>query len=224
MSIKNWPEHERPREKLLHYGASSLSDAELLAILLRTGVPGYSAVDLARNLLNDFGSLSHLLNAEAEVLCQHRGMGMASYTQFAVIREISRRILAEEMREIPLLDCPERVVDYLRLHLGYEKIEICVALLLNQQNKLLQWIELSRGSVSENHISIRELAKYALQHHATAIILAHNHPGGGVEPSTEDIAVTQRIKSGLQLLDIQLLDHFIITQNQAISLHMMGLM
>ena len=137
MSIKQWPEGERPREKLLERGAAALSDAELLAILLRVGTRGMSAVDLARYLLQEFGSLGKLMSADVGKLSAYKGMGTASFTQFAVVREIGRRILAEELQESIVLSDPDTVADYLRLHLGHEKIEVSVALLLNRQNQLI---------------------------------------------------------------------------------------
>lgn len=222
MSIKHWPENERPREKLLRFGARALSDAELLAILLRTGIAGMSAVDLARYLIQHFGSLSALMNADADTLCQCKGMGMASFTQFAVVREIGRRLLAAEMRERPLLADPQDVADYLRLYLGHEPIEVCVALLLDQHNRLLHTIEVTRGTVNANTVYIRELAKLALQHHAVAVIVAHNHPAQSGEPSREDILLTRDIKQALALLDIVLLDHFIVTAHTTTSLAELG--
>ena len=222
MSIKHWPEGERPREKLLAHGATALSDAELLAILLRTGIQGMSAVDLARYLLQQFGSLAQLMSADAATLCRHKGMGMASYTQFAVVREIGRRVLAADMAAAPLFDQPQAVADYLRLQLGQEKVEVCLALLLNQQNRLLHTVELSRGTVAENQVYVREVVTLALQHHATALILAHNHPGGLATPSAEDIALTRRLQQALALVDVRLLDHFIVTSQHAASMAQLG--
>lgn len=177
MSIKQWPEGERPREKLLERGAAALSDAELLAILLRVGTRGMSAVDLARYLLQEFGSLGRLMSAEVGKLSAYKGMGTASFTQFAVVREIGRRILAEELQESIVLSDPDTVADYLRFHLGQEKVEVSVALLLNRQNQLIAVRELSRGTVAENTIYIREIVKLALDEYADSLIIAHNHPG-----------------------------------------------
>ncbi|SCB74955.1 DNA repair protein RadC [Snodgrassella sp. R-53583] len=218
MSIKHWPQHDRPREKLLKLGATALSDTELLAILLRTGTRGMSAVDLARELISKMGSLRALLEADCQQLCQHHGMGMASYTQFAVIREISRRMLAEEMQRRPVFTQPEAVADYLRLHIGHEKVEVCVALLLNQRNELMHTIELARGTINETKVYIREVATTALNHRAASIILAHNHPGQSAMPSNSDIQFTKQIKAALNLLEIRLLDHFIITAEKITSM------
>ncbi|EGV37228.1 RadC family protein [Neisseria weaveri] len=224
MSIKQWPEGERPREKLLERGAAALSDAELLAVLLRVGTRGMSAVDLARYLLNEFGSLGNLLSAEAKVLSRYKGMGLAGYTQFAVVREIGRRVLSEELRQQPVFTSPENVLDFLRLQLGLEKVEVSMVLFLNQQNQLIAERELSRGTVSENTVYVREVVKLALDQHAASIILAHNHPGGSPEPSPEDVAFTKRLRQALELVDVRLLDHFIVTAQRAVSFAERGLL
>ncbi|QEY23198.1 RadC family protein [Neisseria animalis] len=218
MSIKHWPEGERPREKLLERGAGVLSDAELLAILLRVGTRGMSAVDLARYLLNEFGSLGRLMSAEARVLSRYKGMGTASFTQFAVVKEIGRRILSEELQQGVVLNNPRAVADYLRLHLGHEKVEVSTALLLNSQNQLIGAKELSRGTVAENTVYIREVVKLALEEYASAVIIAHNHPGGTAMPSENDILFTRRLQRALDLVEIDLLDHFIITANESCSM------
>ena len=153
MSIKEWPEGERPREKLLAHGAAALSDAELLAILLRVGTRGMSAVDLARLFVElSLAGLGKLMSADAKTLAAYKGMGLASYTQFAVVKEIGRRILGEDLQEQIVLSNPKSVADYLRLHLGHEKIEVSVALLLNRQNQLIAVRELSRGTVAETQL------------------------------------------------------------------------
>lgn len=224
MSIKQWPEGERPREKLLAHGAAALSDAELLAILLRVGTRGMSAVDLARYLLNEFGSLGRLMSAEAKILSAHKGMGLAGFTQFAVVKEIGRRILAEELRDTLTLDHPQTVADYLRLHIGHEKVEVSTALLLNRQNQLITMKELSRGTVAENTVYTREIVKLALDHYADGLIIAHNHPGGSIRPSENDIAFTHRLQQALALVDVVLLDHFVVTAAQAFSMRQAGLM
>ena len=218
MSIKQWPEGERPREKLLERGAAALSDAELLAILLRVGTRGMSAVDLARYLLQEFGSLGKLMSADVGKLSAYKGMGTAR------VREIGRRILAEELQESIVLSDPDTVADYLRLHLGHEKIEVSVALLLNRQNQLISVRELSRGTVAENTLYIREIVKLALDEYADSLIIAHNHPGGSAEPSHEDIAFTGRLAQAMSLVDVSLLDHFIVTSRSVCSFRQLGLM
>ena len=224
MSIKHWPEGERPREKLSALGAAALSDAELLAILLRTGIKGMSAVDLARYLLNEFGSLGRLMNAPERELVRYKGMGQASFTQFAVVREIGRRVLAEELQEGALFDSPKAAADFLRLHLGHGRVEVSLVLLLNRQNRLINCVELSRGTVAENTVYVREVVKLALDHYADSLIVAHNHPGGTAEPSPSDIEWTGRLKQALELVDVRLLDHFIVTARQAVSLAEQGLL
>ncbi|MCP2041346.1 DNA repair protein RadC [Neisseria sp. HSC-16F19] len=224
MSIKHWPEGERPREKLLALGAAHLSDAELLAILLRVGIQGMSAVDLARHLLSEFGSLHALMSADAAALCRHKGMGPAAFAQFATVREIGRRLLAAEMAATPLFDNPSAVADYLRLRLGAESVEVCLVLLLNQQHHLQHTLELTRGTVNESTVYVREVVTLALKHRAAALILAHNHPGGGSEPSAADIALTARLKAALDLVDVRLLDHFVVTAHTAVSMAERGLL
>lgn len=217
MSIKEWPASERPREKLLEKGAEALSDAELLAILLRVGIRGMSAVDLARYLLQQFGSLGRLMNADATALSQHKGMGIASYAQFAVVREIGRRVLMEDVQNEPVFQSSEQVENFLRLKLGHERVEVTMALLLNRQHRLIRAVELSRGTVAENMVYVREVVKLALDNYADALILAHNHPGGLARPSENDVVFTQRLHEALGLVEVRLLDHFIITATEAYS-------
>ncbi|MDF7675925.1 DNA repair protein RadC [Neisseriaceae bacterium ESL0693] len=223
MSIKDWPETDRPREKLRRLGSGALNDTELLAILLRTGIKGISAVDLARQLIKEMGSLRNVLNADSETLCQHKGMGLASYAQFAVIREISQRMLAEEIAQGPVFNSPDRVSSFLRLRIGHEPVEVCLALLLNQRHELLHTVELARGTVNENTVYIRQIAATALEHHAAAIILAHNHPGQSCKPSEADKIFTDKLKQALEVLNIHLLDHFIVTQKSTTSMMALGL-
>lgn len=217
MSIKNWATGERPREKLLAHGASALSDAELLAILLRVGTQGMSAVDLARSLLNKLGGLSAVMHASSDELRQHKGMGLAAWTQFASVLEIGRRVLSEELRQLPVLHNPQLAGDFLRLRIGHERVEVSVALFLDSDNKLIICKELSRGTLSENTTYPREVAKLALQHNAAAVIFAHNHPSGSLKPSSHDLAFTQHLHDVLALLDIALLDHIIVTAHQTVS-------
>lgn len=224
MSIKHWPEGERPREKLLARGADALSDAELLAILLRVGTRGMSAVDLARYLLSELGSLGRLMNASEKELLQYKGMGEASFTQFAVVKEIGRRVLMEELQEQISFHTPQTVADFLRLQLGHERVEVALVLLLNKQNQLIKQIELSRGTVAENAVYVREVVKLALDYHASALILAHNHPSGSLQPSQSDMVLTSRLQQALALIDVNLLDHFIVTQKGVCSFLEKGLL
>lgn len=217
MSIKTWPEGERPREKLLEKGAGALSDAELLAVLLRTGTQGASAVDVARGLLADFGSLNGLMNADLAALTRHKGMGEAAYCQFAVVREIAHRLLAEDMRHSGVLANPAAVGDYLVMQLAGERVEAGAVLLLNAQNRLLAFEILSRGSVSEHKVYLGQIVRLALQHQAAAVIFAHNHPSGSAQASDADLFFTRRLAAALALVDIALLDHFIVTDNRAHS-------
>ena len=164
------------------------------------------------------------MSADVGKLSAYKGMGTASFTQFAVVREIGRRILAEELQESIVLSDPDTVADYLRLHLGHEKIEVSVALLLNRQNQLISVRELSRGTVAENTLYIREIVKLALDEYADSLIIAHNHPGGSAEPSHEDIAFTGRLAQAMSLVDVSLLDHFIVTSRSVCSFRQLGLM
>lgn len=224
MSIKKWPTNERPREKLLEQGAAMLSDAELLAILLRTGTRNQSAVMLARDLLSEFKSLGALLTAEPDELTKHKGIGPASYTQFAVVLEIGRRVLKEELEQRESFSDPDKVADYLRMHLGMERVEVMIALLLNRQNELLRSVELARGTISENTVYMREVVRLTIQYDAAAIIVAHNHPGGGEMPSSADIAFTRNLKEAMRLIDVDLLDHFIVTKSKITSFRQQGLL
>ncbi|AXK40743.1 RadC family protein [Crenobacter cavernae] len=218
MSIAHWPENERPREKLLARGAGALSDAELLAILLRTGVKGQTALDVGRSLLGRFGSLSALFAADAETVAGMPGLGVAKYTQLAAARELARRSLAEEMRLVDALTSPQAVIDYLRLSIGHKPIEVFVALYLSAQNRVLAVEEVSQGTVNETRVYPREIVKRALVHNAAAVIVAHNHPSGVAEPSAADRMLTSTLKAALELVEIRLLDHLVISAAEASSL------
>lgn len=219
MSIKHWPEGERPREKLLARGAAALSDAELLAILLRVGTQGMSAVDMARSLLAAFGSLSGVMTAPAVELCRHKGMGSAAYAQFATVIEIGRRVLGETLQQQPVFDSPSVAADFLRLRIGRERVEVGMALFLNASAELIACEEISRGSTSEHRVYISSVARHALAHHAAAVIFAHNHPSGSLKASAEDLAFTHSLAAALELLDIRLLDHFIVTGSAVQSVY-----
>lgn len=222
MSIKDWPAGERPREKLLARGAQALSDAELLAVLLRIGTQGMSAVDLARSLLQHYGGLGGVMYASQTQLAQHKGMGAAAYAQFAAVLEIGRRVLSEELRQLPDIHQRETLQQYLRLQIGREPVEVSLALFINAAGQLIASEEMARGTLHENPVYPREIAKRALWHNASGIILAHNHPSGDSTPSSNDYVFTQYLQQALHLLDIHLLDHFIVTANQAFSMREQG--
>ncbi len=217
MSIKHWEEGERPREKLLQRGAEALSDAELLAILLRVGTQGMSAVDLARSLLQNYGGLGGVMTASVQDLSRQKGMGTAAFAQFAAVLEIGRRVLSEEMQEQPAFHSPNQVADYLRLRIGRERVEVSVALFLDTQHRLIACEELARGTVMANHVYVAEVARRALHHHAVSVVFAHNHPSGSLQPSPEDLAFTHKLQAALHWLDLRLLDHFIVTAYGAVS-------
>lgn len=217
MSIAIWPSSERPREKMLRLGAVSLSDAELLAIFLRTGVRGASAVDLARQLIGTFGSLSQLLQADLPTLSAIPGIGPVKYVQLMAARELSRRALLEELSAGDVLDSPDRVRDYLRLLIGNRDIEVFVVILLSVRNHVLSVEEVSRGTLTETRVYPREILRLALLQNAAAVIVAHNHPSGTAEPSAEDRLLTEVLKQSLNLVDISLLDHFVVSSTQAVS-------
>lgn len=224
MSIMDWPSAERPREKLLTTGATALSDAELLAIFLRTGVRGHSAVDLARQLICDFGSVSSLLNASLKQFTARPGLGQVKYTQLMAVRELSKRVLLEEFALGDILDQPDRVRDYLRLSIGHRDIEVFVVFFLSVRNHVLSVKELFHGSLSETRVYPREVVRQSLLHNASAVIIAHNHPAGGVDPSLADLRLTEALKASLEMVDIKLLDHFIVTSQQSLSFCERGLL
>jgi DNA repair protein RadC len=224
MSIKNWPAAERPREKMLQRGAATLSDAELLAILLRTGIQGQSAVDLARNLLQKFGGLRALLSADMDGFCSTRGLGMATYVQCQAILEIARRHYAEGLGERDSFTSPGHVRDYLHASLRDRNAEVFCVLFLDNRHRLICFEECFNGTIDGASVHPREIVRKALGHNAAAVILAHNHPSGVTEPSQADISLTHRLKEALSLIDVRVLDHFIVGDGQPLSLSEQGLM
>ena len=210
MAITDWPEDERPRERLLAQGAAALSDAELLALFLRVGVKGQSAVDLARTLIGHFGSLNRLFAASLAEFSAIPGMGPAKYAQLQAVLEMSRRALAEAMKQDSLLNTPDTVRDYLRLHLAGLRHEVFFALWLDAQNRLIAAEELFRGTLTQASVYPREVVKKALAHNAAAVVLAHNHPSGVAELSSADSQLTRELKQALALIDVRVLDHFIV--------------
>ncbi|MBN0988145.1 RadC family protein [Amphritea pacifica] len=223
MAITDWPEAERPREKLLRQGAASLSDGELLAIFLRTGVKGCSAVDLARQLLTRFGGLRALIKSDQQTFCQQLGLGPAKYVQLQAVMEISRRCQAEQLQRDSALTSPDLVRDYLQLQLSDRSREVFACLLLDSQHRVICFEELFKGTIDSATVHPREVVKLALSHNAAAMILAHNHPSGIAEPSMADQHITQRIKEALSLVDIRLLDHMVVGSGVTVSLAERGL-
>jgi DNA repair protein RadC len=223
MAITDWPELERPREKLLQLGPASLSDAELLAIFLRTGVRGKSAVDLARELLARCGSLGALFAVKRAELPGLPGLGDAKYAQLQAVLELARRALAETLRAGDALGSPGAVRDYLRLTLAKREHEVFLAVLLDAQNRVLVCEELFRGTLTQTSVYPREVVKCALEGNAAAVIFAHNHPSGVAEPSHADQVLTQSLKQALALVDIKVLDHFIVAGAATLSFAERGL-
>lgn len=215
MSITDWPIAERPRERLLRHGPEALSDAELLAIYLRVGVRGKSAVDLARDLLNRFeGHLSRLAEASLKELASVSGIGQAKAAQLKASFELSRRALTQELAQRDTFSAPGAVRDWLRLKLAGQPHEIFMALWLDAQNRLLIAEQLFTGSLTQTSVYPREVVKIALSHNAAAVILAHNHPSGVAEPSRADEMLTRSLKEALAMVDVKLLDHFIVAGNR----------
>jgi len=224
MAITDWPPKERPRERLLALGAVSLADAELLAILLRTGVKGKSAVDVARELLGRFGSVSGLLEAGSAEVARAPGLGSAKFAQLQAALELARRALREELSLRDALSSPRAVRDYLRLSLAGRDHEVFVVLLLDAQHRVTAFEELFRGTLTQTSVYPREVVKCALKHNAAAVIFAHNHPSGIAEPSHADEILTRSLKAALALVDIQVLDHFILAGSRAMSFAERGLL
>jgi DNA repair protein RadC len=225
MAITDWPKDERPRERLLEQGAAALSDAELLAIFLRVGVRGKSAVDLARGLIHHFGSLNRLFSASETEFSKIHGMGPAKFTQLQAVLEMSRRALCEEMKEGDAFAKPGAVRDYLKLHLSGLAQEVFFALWLDAQNRLIVAEELFRGTLTQTSVYPREVVKKALWHNAAAVVFAHNHPSGVSEPSPSDHLLTRELKQALALVDVRVLDHFIVAgQCQPLSFAERGLL
>ncbi|MET1079381.1 MAG: DNA repair protein RadC [Pseudomonas sp.] len=218
MSIRHWPAAERPREKLLDQGAAMLSDAELLAIFLRTGVAGQTAVDLARQLLTDFGGLRPLLEADQSNFVRRLGLGPAKFAQLQAVLEMARRHLAERLQRHSALESPQAVRDYLKALLRHEPHEVFGCLFLDAKHRVLAFEALFQGSIDSASVYPRQVVKRALAHNAAALILTHNHPSGVAEPSQADRVLTQRLKEALGLIDVRVLDHFIVGDGEPLSL------
>lgn len=224
MAITDWPASERPREKLIEQGASVLSDAELLAIFLRVGVVGKSAVDLARDLLSRFGSLNGIFAATEHELSQVHGIGSSKYVQLQAIFEMSQRALNEQLQQRDVFESPQQVRDYLVLKLGGLAREVFVVMFLDAQNRLNATEEMFSGTLTQTSVYPREVVKRAMQHNAAGVIFAHNHPSGVAKQSSTDELLTGQLKQALALVDVRVLDHFIVAGNQTLSFAERGLL
>jgi DNA repair protein RadC len=239
MSIKDLPAQARPREKLLARGPSALSDAELLALLLRTGIAGKGVLQMADELLQiqsrrtvdgptphtgGFGGIAGLLNASPEDLKQVKGLGPAKRAEILAVLELARRAVAQRLQENTVLSDPNAVKEHLQLHLAHLKHEVFVVCFLDAQNKLLQTEELFRGTLNQTSVYPREVVLRALHHHAASLVLAHNHPSGALQPSPADIALTRTLRAALALVDVRVLDHIIVGDGQTLSMAERGLL
>jgi DNA repair protein RadC len=224
MSIRDWPAAERPRERLLELGSASLSDAELLAIFLRTGVAGKSAVDLARHLLSEFGGLRALLDADLKTFSNNLGLGPAKFAQLQAVMEMARRHMAENLRRDSALESPLQVRNYLKALLRHEPHEVFGCLFLDNKHRVLAFEVLFHGSINTAHVHPRQVVKRALAHNAASLILCHNHPSGVTDASQADVALTRVLKAALDLVDVKVLDHLIIGDGDPLSMVECGLM
>jgi len=210
MAITDWAIEDRPREKLLNKGAQALTDAELLAIFLRTGIKGKTAVDLARDLIKDNGGLSPLLAATEEQFCQSKGLGQAKYVQMQAVVEMSRRYLEEKIHRGDAMDNVSDVKNYLKSRLQDYPFEVFSCLFLDNKHRVIEYEELFRGTIDGASVHPREVVRRVLHHNAAAIILAHNHPSGFAEPSESDKVITNKLKQAMVMIDVRVLDHFIV--------------
>ena len=210
MAITDWPVDERPRERLLKRGVVALSDAELFAIFLRTGVPGRSAVDLARDLLSHFGGVRGLLNASRRDFTEAKGLGDAKFAQLQAVLELARRHFAEELAEATVIDSPGATRRFLQAQLRDSPQEVFAVLFLDQRHRVLAFERLFFGTINQAAVHPREVVKAVLRHNAAAVILAHNHPSGVTEPSSADREITHRLRDAINLVDVRVLDHMIV--------------
>lgn len=224
MSYANWPPMERPREKLLAAGVNSLSDAELLAVFLQTGIRGKTALELARDLLVYFGSLSSLIDANFKELCSQPGIGVAKAASLAAMKELSLRQLLEGLKSRDILTSSAATRDYLRARFKSCEREVFSCLFLNNQHHVMELEELFRGTIDGAAVYPREVVKRALYHNAAAVIFAHNHPSGIAEPSQADIAITRKLKTAMQTIEVRVLDHLVIGADEVISFAERGLL
>ncbi|WP_395317036.1 DNA repair protein RadC [Variovorax sp. UC74_104] len=225
MSFKDLPLDARPREKLISRGASALADAELLALLLRTGVAGKNVLQLAQQLLERFGGLSGLLHTGPEDLKSVKGMGgSAKRSELIAVLELARRAMGEKLRERTVFDSPDAVKQYLQLHIGTRPHEVFAVVFLDVQHRMLALEEMFRGTLTQTSVYPREVVTRAIHHHAAAVVLAHNHPSGSIEPSRADESLTQTLRAALALVDVRVLDHIIVGPGQSFSMAEKGLL
>jgi DNA repair protein RadC len=224
MRITDWPHKERPRERLLKLGSYALSNAELLAIFLRTGIRGKTALDLGRDLLNDFGSLRALMEAPQNEFCKHRGLGMAKYVQLQAVLELNRRLIHENLQQKISLSSPQETKRYLVSQLRHQKREVFACLFLDVKNQLLCFEELFYGSLNSATVYPREVVKRALQVNAASVIFSHNHPSGNPTPSPEDKNLTEKLAHALKWVDVEVLDHIIVGGDDVASFAELGLL
>ena len=223
MPISDWPEQERPREKLLSRGASALSDAELLAIFLRTGRQGKTAIDLSRDLLTDFDGLRGLIEADSSTFCQIKGLGLAKYSQIQAAIELGKRYLEANLEKKGVLSNPDDTKSFLLAQLRAYPHEVFACLFLDNRHQIISFDEMFSGTIDGASVYPREVVKQALARNAAAVIFAHNHPSGVAEPSLADKNITQRLQEALKLVDVRVLDHFIIGDNTVVSFAEQGL-
>ena len=224
MMLKDVPSNARPREKLLASGAAALADAELIALLLRTGFKSCSVLQLAQNLLDRFGGIRGLLHAQADDLKVVKGLGPAKRAELAAVTELARRALAQELAQRPAFDHPTKVKDYLKLQLGTRPHEVFAVMFLDAQTRLLKFEEMFRGTLTQTSVYPREVVKRALDLHAAAVVLAHNHPSGAAAPSKADEYLTQTLINALRLVDVRVLDHLVVGEGDVFSFAERGLL
>jgi len=223
MLLKDLPPEARPREKLLSRGPAALSDAELLALLLRSGIRGKNVLQLAQELVDRFGGVAGLLHMPAEALKTVKGLGPAKRAELVAVLELARRALVQQLTQKPLFNTPQAVRDYLQLQLGGLHHEVFAVLFLDSQHRLIALEEMFRGTLTQTSVYPREVVKQALTLNASSVVLAHNHPSGTAQPSRADEALTQTLKAALALVDVRVLDHFVVTASQAVSMAELGL-
>jgi len=223
MLLKDLPPEARPREKLLSRGPAALSDAELLALLLRSGIQGKNVLQLAQELVDRFGGVAGLLHTPAEALKTVKGLGPAKRAELVAVLELARRALAQQLTQKPLFNTPQAVRDYLQLQLGGLQHEVFAVLFLDSQHRLIALEEMFRGTLTQTSVYPREVVKQALTLNASSVVLAHNHPSGTAQPSRADEALTHTLKAALALVDVRVLDHFVVTASQAVSMAELGL-